>query len=694
MEAMQREGADPDFVHIVNMDETGMRSIRSQRTSVPVEKLLDPATTVRTMVTRDVPFSLGLAGLQTPKWGTVPGADGNVVGFIGRGGRRLIGDVRWGSVTTACARNILAGVAHAIFGYKLAARVVAISWCERRRTRVARMRRVPVEKRAAARCILLLDRASFHEAFAGRKNSGHVLGDIVQDSPGEFWVHFIPACATKYLQPIDTSGIIKRVKCSMRRAGIQECEDPSKNSSKASSSTAKSKASSAKNQCAGAAGQTCGPASASFLQKLAAKRERELEGFVDKEVFVEKKLRQVIVRGFPVTILTEGGRPTVDRLLREVKEEPASQKDDGATQPATSPTTSNPFAGDPYEDEFMEEIDNEHIADEEHQNKRNEVYRIDGTRTDDGMHIQAHAFLFPLHIYRSCIQLSLLSVTAKVVSLPLLNKIVAISRYPDIAARQAVQYMIMPSKKKPSCTLGRLGRWDEKRQPLLTLEQLAEREALPRNEKMNNKEMQTCIEFSGIFSVKELAQRGNEDRRLIEWCTSKGAGWQKELQSMITLTEMMTQKDLSLIEHLIAPLIDSQKEKGDAAGRDAVPSGKKKRKTNSGAASGDDHKYCGCGGLTRMKWARCSRYGRCGDASAATGVFFFGTPGSGKSYVAVYPIQTILDDNCFCEPSSSAGAYPQTELGKDPLKKAFAMDEATISLLAGLFGDGTNFFRM
>lgn len=165
-----------------------------------------------------------------------------------------------------------------------------------------------------------------------------------------------------------------------------------KNSSKASSSTAKSKAPSAKNQRAGAAEQTCGPASASFLQKLAAKRERELEGFVDKEVFAEKKLRQVVVRGFPVTILTEGGRPTVDRLLREVKEEPASQQDDGATQPATSPTTSNPFAGSVYEDEFMEEVDNEHIADEEHQNKRNEVYRIDGTRTDDGMHIQVHTF--------------------------------------------------------------------------------------------------------------------------------------------------------------------------------------------------------------------------------------------------------------------------------------------------------------
>lgn len=247
---------------------------------------------------------------------------------------------------------------------------------------------------------------------------------------------------------------------------------------------------------------------------------------------------------------------------------------------------------------------------------------------------------------------------------------------------------------------------DEKHQPLLTLEQLAEREALPRNDKMDNKEMQTYIEFNGICAVKELAQRGKEDRRLIEWCTSKGGSWQKELQAMITLTSMMNERDLSLIEHLIAPFINSQKENGDAADSDALPAGKKKRKTNTGAASSDDHKYCGCGyydqwrSIMELQGFDADEMGEVFVVWAVRGrirgnwLFFFGTPGSGKSYVAVYPIQTILDDQCFCEPSSSAGAYPQTELGKDPVKKAFAMDETTIALLAGLFGEGANFFRM
>jgi hypothetical protein len=63
--------------------------------------------------------------------------------------------------------------------------------------------------------VLLLDQHTAHTAFGGPEGSRLELCS-------DFYVHYVPACGTGKVQPIDTSGIIPCTKNSLRQSGIKE----------------------------------------------------------------------------------------------------------------------------------------------------------------------------------------------------------------------------------------------------------------------------------------------------------------------------------------------------------------------------------------------------------------------------------------------------------------------------------------
>ena len=234
---------------------------------------------------------------------------------------------------------------------------------------------------------------------------------------------------------------------------------------------------------------------------------------------------------------------------------------------------------------------------------------------------------------------------------------------------EGYQYLLMPSAKKPSCTLGRLVRWDDDKQPKLTIEAICKSEAHVKPRKFDVMELQTTIGVMGWKKVSDVTEYANHDQRLLQYILSLGSKYEREVGFQIKLHQQMQKTEATLLELLCLPVHDYEKDQAKTAKKKKLNSGKRVEATCTGCGT------CTCGFETAwrtivehqgthkpddllellIKWCQKKR-------SRGNWLYVIGVGGSGKSYCFTDALTAVLGEYAFVTPTSTRGAYPQEPL--------------------------------
>lgn len=259
-----------------------------------------------------------------------------------------------------------------------------------------------------------------------------------------------------------------------------------------------------------------------------------------------------------------------------------------------------------------------------------------------------------------------------------------------------VSYVLKPDKNKPSCTLGRLARWDHKNEPAWTLEKIIAKESHLKSDKYTTAELMTTIEFKNWSKMEQIYAAANKDQRMKDMVVKMGSSFEREARNLLDLHKKFKKTNDHLVDIICKWAFDGEeklKKKHE----------KKRAKLEPGTTLPACTRVCSmCNGdyrqivqrVFKLQGYNCKAVFHdlfrwaCKGRIRGNWLCFYGRPGGCKSYATVAAVEKCVGDQCFTRPAQVDGSYLCEPLGLDPQKKVLAVDESTTGLLAKMFGKG------